>query len=335
MPKYCALIIASLLALTLAACDRLLNQEADFSRGGTELLLEVNTDALRRERLNFVADEMAEALRTADPRIITSGRGVAGETAIIRLRDIDDTERASAALQTIPSASMLSFQVQADGQLLARFTNSAMTEAVHNATTQASSVIEQRLAAIRIRAEVMRVGANRIAVKVPQGADIQRVVAMLTTSGRLGFHLVREVSPLDAAAGDIPPGSILVQPYPGFAHSAEVVERRPRLTGEHLQSVTPFSDPHTGDLAIAFQLNQAGARQFCELTHQHAGERFAVLIDDKVITAPVINEPICGGNGQISGSFTAESARDLALVLSAGGLPAPLTIIETKEIQAD
>jgi preprotein translocase subunit SecD len=81
---------------------------------------------------------------------------------------------------------------------------------------------------------------------------------------------------------------------------------------------------------LSFQLDTEGASKFCQLTREHTGERFAVLIDSRVLTAPMINEEICGGTGQISGNFTAQSARELAAFLNAGGLPAPVRLIEIR-----
>jgi protein-export membrane protein SecD len=113
-----------------------------------------------------------------------------------------------------------------------------------------------------------------------------------------------------------------------------VVERRPRLTGEHLTRANPSTDPQTAEFVLSFQLDSQGRTIFCRITRDYVNQRFAILLDNQVLTAPRINEPICGGSGQISGNFTPESANELALMLRAGALPAPLTVIEERTVDA-
>jgi protein-export membrane protein SecD len=129
-------------------------------------------------------------------------------------------------------------------------------------------------------------------------------------------------------------GTIVAPPYPEIGDSQEVVERRPRLTGENLLRAFPSTDAQTGEYVMSFQLDNRGTRTFCRISREHTGERFAILLDGQVLTAPVIREPICGGSGQISGNFTAQSASELALMLNAGALPAPLTVIDERTVDA-
>ena len=148
------------------------------------------------------------------------------------------------------------------------------------------------------------------------------------------FHMVRNLDPADAAAGRIPAGAMwcsLIR----HRRSAELVERRPRFTGERLTRANPQQDGQTGQIVLAFQLDSQGTRQFCSITRQFTGQRFAILLDNQVLTAPRINEPICGGSGQISGNFNAKSASDLAVMLRAGALPTPLTVVEERSIGAE
>jgi preprotein translocase subunit SecD len=120
----------------------------------------------------------------------------------------------------------------------------------------------------------------------------------------------------------------MVEAYPGFGDSIEVVEERVRMTGEHLERVQPSTDAQTGEFVLAFSFDAEGTRLFCRVTRDHVGERFAILLDNRVLTAPRINEPICGGSGQIAGNFTAQSASELAIMLRAGALPVPLLLID-------
>jgi preprotein translocase subunit SecD len=145
--------------------------------------------------------------------------------------------------------------------------------------------------------------------------------------GSLAFTLVREMPQPRLEIGSLPPGTMIADPYPGVGDRAEVVERRPRIVG-HIESAHASTNASTGEFVLVFRLDPEGRRLFCHVTREHRGQRFAILLDNQVLTAPMINEEICGGIGQISGSFTAQSASELAIMLSAGALPAPLKVIQ-------
>jgi preprotein translocase subunit SecD len=112
------------------------------------------------------------------------------------------------------------------------------------------------------------------------------------------------------------------------------VEKRILVSGADLTDAQPGFDQRTSEPIVSFRFNTRGARQFAQVTQQNVGRPFAIVLDNEVISAPVIREPILGGSGQISGSFTVESANDLAILLRAGALPAPLTIIEERVVGA-
>jgi len=104
------------------------------------------------------------------------------------------------------------------------------------------------------------------------------------------------------------------------------------VSGGDLTDAQPQFDPRTGEPIVSFKFNSSGARKFAQATTENVGQPFAIILDNEVISAPVIREPILGGSGQISGSFTVQSANDLAILLRAGALPAPLTIIEERTV---
>jgi protein-export membrane protein SecD len=181
---------------------------------------------------------------------------------------------------------------------------------------------------------IVRQGDDRIVVQAPGVSDPEMLKSRIGQTALMTFHMVREVSPEDAAMGRIPAGAMVVQPYPNSRGTPEVVERRPRFTGERLVRANPSTDPQTNEFVLSFSLDNEGTRIFCRITREFTGERFAILLDNQVLTAPVINEPICGGTGQISGNFTADSANELAVLLRAGALPAPLTVIDERTVDA-
>jgi protein-export membrane protein SecD len=152
---------------------------------------------------------------------------------------------------------------------------------------------------------------------------------MISQQGLVTFHMVREISAEEAEVGLLPVGAMLVQPLLDGTQP-EVVTRRPEFTGARLVRANPSTDAQTGEFVLSFQFDQEGARRFCRITTEHTGQRFAILFDNRVMTAPRINEPICAGSGQISGNFTAESASELATIMRAGALPAPFRIVEER-----
>jgi len=307
-------------------------------QGGSHLLLEVDVNALRRAHLDDVADQMAGALRDAEPRIRYTGRGVVGDAARVRLVDAADMERARQALRVIArsptgGADILEFTEAEDGLIEARVTPQYMRELSRQAAQQSIEVIRRRIDPTGTsEVSIVRQGDQRIVVQAPGLSDPEQLKRRIGQTALMTFHLVRETSPEEAAAGRLPPGTIYAQPYPTIGDAGAVVERRPRFTGERLVSANPSTDQQTGQFVLLFRLDGQGQRQFCRITTDHTRERFAILLDNQVLTAPTIEEPICGGQARISGNFTAQSASDLAIMLRAGALPAPLTVIEERVV---
>ncbi|MEQ1707053.1 MAG: protein translocase subunit SecD [Terricaulis sp.] len=305
-------------------------------RGGSQLLLEVDVETLRRQQLDNIADQMATALREAEPQIRYTGRGVVGDAARVRVIDPAQIERARAALRPLarsPTAAddILVYTDGADGLIEARMTPLHVRELSRQAAQQSIEVIRRRIDPNGTsEVSIVRQGDERIVVQAPGVTDPEQLKSRIGQTALMTFHMVREVDPQDAALGRIPPGAMIVQPYPTIGNSVEVVERRPRFTGEHLTRANPSTDPQTSEFVLSFALDSEGSRIFCRISREHTGQRFAILLDNQVLTAPTINEPICGGSGQISGNFTAQTANELAVMLRAGALPAPLNIIEER-----
>lgn len=312
-----------LMAATLAACDRVMeaarSAAAPIDDSGAYLVLELDTSAIIRDQLERASESMASALRDASPSIRYNGRGVLGDAARIQLVDPADLPRAREALQ--PLATTLVLRDQEAGLIEARLTPAALDAGRVSLVTESVAVLQMRVAYFQL--SVAPLGANRIIVRAAGTTFPEGALSALTTTAQLRFHLVREVDPMEG----VPPGAMVAQPLPGVGEHVEVVAIRPSLTGARLRSARATNDTHSGEFALAFELDDEGRRQFCNITTEHTGERFAILFDNQVMTAPRINEPICGGSGQISGNFTAQSASDLATILNAGELPAPVTVL--------
>ncbi len=306
-------------------------------RGGVHLLLEVDTTTLQRQQLENIADQMGQALRDAEPRIQFSGRGVVGDAARVRVapENLEAARRALRDLARSPTSQneILTFSEGADGLIEARMTPANLREISRQAAQQSIEVIRRRIDPTGTsEVTIIRQGDDRIVVQAPGLSDPEQLKARIGQTALMTFHMVRQMDEADAAAGRVPAGAMAVQPYPGIGDGPELVERRPRFTGERLTRANVSQDGQTGEIVLAFQLDSQGTRQFCSITRQYTGQRFAILLDDQVLTAPRINEPICGGSGQISGNFTAQTASELALMLRAGALPAPLTVIEQRAV---
>jgi preprotein translocase subunit SecD len=311
-------------------------------RGGSQLLLEVDVATLRQKQLENIQDQMLQALREARPQIRARRGGLEGDIARVRLLDPADLERAMRLMgdvsrsQTTAGGDVLDINQTPDGVIAATMTEAHLRELSRQAAQQSIEVIRRRIDPDgTAEVAIARQGDDRIAVQAPGVTDPEQLRSRIGQTALMTFHMVREVSPEEMAAGTIPPGAMLVQPYPGVGDRPDVVERRPQFTGERLVRASPSTDSQTGQFVLAFGLDSEGTTRFCRITRENTGRRFAILLDNQVLTAPTINEPICGGSGQISGNFTAETANELALMLRAGSLPAPLSVIEQRSVTAE
>jgi preprotein translocase subunit SecD len=313
---------ACALILLIAGCDQM---PWGRNQPGSTLVLEVNGEALRKEQLEQQSDSAAQTLRTTGPPILLSGHGIAGDAIRFRLADPADAQRAFAAIAAMGGGDILVVSQAADGALEARLSEAYFQSLLAQVANQSVAVLERRVTALSRHATVAIGDDNRLTVHAPGIVD-PSTLESLTVRGVIGFHLVRGLDPY----GEVPATAMVAQALEIYGGDAEVVERRPRLTGANIDDARPTVDPSSRELALAFRLDQQGARVFCRITREHTGDRFAILLDNQVLTAPVINEPICGGSAQISGNFTKGSAEELAVILIAGALPAPLKEIELR-----
>ncbi|MDX2233448.1 MAG: protein translocase subunit SecD [Hyphomonadaceae bacterium] len=313
-------------------------------QGGAYLLYQVDVAALEKQQLDGVVDDMVRVLREAEPRILQTGRGVAGNAARVRLVNPADGQRALALLDrelATPintgglgnSEKRLNFTLQPDGTIEGRFSAAMLDQATRQAVDQSREVIMRRIDPGGVsETSVQRQGADRIVVQAPGEQDPETLKRRIGQTARLTFHLLDEtVDPADAAVGRAPPGSLAL-PQDNPAEPVVIVRERALLSGDDLNSANPGFDPQTGEPIVQFRFDQRGTRVFGQVTQANVNKRFAVVLDGRVITAPNINEPILGGSGQISGNFTPESAKELADLLNAGALPAPLAIVEQRSV---
>ena len=186
-----------------------------------------------------------------------------------------------------------------------------------------------------VEPSIQRQGNDRILVQVPGLGDPQQLLDILGKTAKLTFRLVdTSMTAEQALQGRPPPESEIVYGSKAENRQPYLLEKRVIVSGEELTDAQPGFDQRTSEPIVSFKFNTSGARKFAQVTQENVGRPFAIVLDDEVISAPVIREPILGGSGQISGNFTVESANNLAILLRAGALPAKLTVIEQRVVGA-
>ncbi|HYZ34279.1 MAG TPA: protein translocase subunit SecD, partial [Crenalkalicoccus sp.] len=218
---------------------------------------------------------------------------------------------------------------QPDGTVTATLTEAGLNARATGAVEQSVEIVRRRIDETGVSdALIARQGSNRILVQLPGVEDPNRIKDLLGKTARMTFHLLDESA--NPAAPSPPPG---VEFLPGERDGQRyAVRRRVEVDGANLSDARAGQDSRTGEWVVNFAFDSLGTRRFAEVTRANVGRPFAIVLDGKVITAPVIREPITGGRGQISGSFTAKTANDLAVLLRAGALPAPLTVVEERTV---
>ena len=308
-------------------------------QGGSYLLLEVDTSALQRETLNNLIEDVRRSLTQA--RIPFTGLSQVNGTVRVQVSDPAQAAQAQTELQKlvqplVGAAGGADMTVTRNGGLLVLTPAAeAQTAAAASAVTQSIEIIRRRIDELGTREPtIIQQGANRIVVQAPGESDPERLRRVIGQTAKLTFQMVDDSVPADqVAAGRIPPQSVFL-PYDNPANGGELVQRRVLVAGEMLVSASAGFDQF-GASVVNFRFDGQGARRFGDATRANVGRRFAIILDDKVISAPTINEPITGGSGQISGSFTPETANDLAVLLRAGALPAPLKVEQQQTVGAE
>ncbi|AXS40542.1 protein translocase subunit SecD [Breoghania sp. L-A4] len=314
-------------------------------QGGVYLLYEVDRKDYTTKRLRTLVGEVRDALRREEPRIGYTGLAVQGDDAVqLRLRDtarIDDArERLSELLNPLASSvfsgtAVNEFQLTVSDDGLARFTftEEGLAQRVRSVVDQSIEVIRRRIDEMGTTdPSIQRQGEDRILVEAPGLSDPERLKALIGQTAQMTFHMVDSTMAPEQAAQTRPPVGTLLLPSVDDPPQLYLVEENALLTGEDLVDAQATFDQRSNEPVVSFRFNTSGARKFALVTQQNVNRAFAIVLDNEVVSAPVIREPILGGSGQISGSFTVEGANDLAILLRAGALPARLTILEERTV---
>ncbi|MFN7011758.1 MAG: protein translocase subunit SecDF [Allorhizobium sp.] len=310
-------------------------------QGGSHIMLKIEKADIIKERLETTVGDIRAALRDAGIRY--TGLSGVGQQVQVRITDADKVEAAKEALSSLTDpvsvggltgGAIQELTLEEDGTLL-RFnlTDAGIDYRAGSALTQSMEVVRRRVDELGTTEPlIQRQGNDRIIVQVPGLTDPQRLKALLNQTAKLSFHMVDTSMPVTEAINGRPPASSEVlysQDDPAVPY---LVEKRALVSGENLVDAQASFNQQTNEPVVTFRFDSRGAQRFAQATQQNVGRPFAIVLDDQVISAPVIREPIIGGSGQISGSFSVEGANDLAVLLRAGALPATLTVVEERTV---
>ena len=295
-------------------------------QGGSYLLLEVQTEVLMQEELNNISDSIQLIARGLQTNIIN----IISEEDEIQLRFSNNDK-----LEEIREKFKNNYR-----NVNVTINNNTMKIVINEIFKKniKESAIKQSLEIVRKRIDesgtkeplIQRSGKKRILLQLPGIKDPERIKELLGTTAKLTFHMVDDEDTISLKANRAPFGKIIVADF----YNPEIkylVEKKSRVGGENLVDAKASFDPQEGH-AVSFRFDTTGAQKFGEATSENVGKRFAVILDGVVITAPVINTAITGGSGIITGNFTSQEAADLSVLLRAGALPAPLSIIEERSV---
>ena len=317
-------------------------------RGGAHLLTRMDIDELKKDWQLTIIDDVTKRMREA--KIGRTGLGAQGGSVVLRLAKPEDMEAAlktvRAMIQPVGGVAFgagnpdLDIKQTGPDSISITPTEPALVDRVGQAMGTAIEVIRRRLDPDGTKeVAVQRQGSDRILVQQPgveTEPDLQRIRDLLKAAAKMTFHLVHPtMTAEEAKQSRVPPGYKIVPSGERTSGGGdELIEDRPLVTGEQLTGSQPGTDSRTNEWVVNFSFNRTGALAFGRATQANIGRRFAVVLDNKVITAPVIRDAINTGSGQISGSFDAKSATDLATLLRSGALPARLTVEEERVVGA-
>jgi protein-export membrane protein SecD len=309
-------------------------------QGGSYLLLEVDSNYVKKEKLDQVRDDGRRVLR--DAKIGYTGLASRPDSVEVRVKDAD-LQNALTKLRELSqplggllgSSGQRSLEATDAGGGLIRLTvpQAAITDRIRQTIEQSIQIVERRVNQLgTVEPVIQRQGTDRILVQVPGLQDPTRLKELLGKTAKMEFRMVDATVPPDQALQSrVPPDSEVLMSSTS-PKTPYVVKKQVLVSGGDLTDAQPGFDQRSGEPIVSFRFNTSGSRKFAQATSENVGQPFAIVLDNEVISAPVIREPITGGSGQISGSFTVQAANDLAILLRAGALPAPLTVIEERTV---
>lgn len=306
-------------------------------RGGSHLVLEIDTAAMIAERLEITRDDVTNALRKAN--VDTNSIQISNDQVVVSLSDTKDHDGALDALEYLANAqvetprhgSTAEFVITApsDNSIHIALSEQGIRNRVDASAQQSLEIIRSRIDQIGVsEPTIQRIGSDRVLVQLPGVQDPSQVRKLLGSTAKLGFYILADRSRTDKRDSSV----LTLQDKDGQSYH---LHRTPALSGDHLTDAHAGFDPQSHQPVVNFRFDTAGAAKFADITRANVGKPFAIVLDNEVLSAPVIREAITGGSGQISGSFTVGETVTLSALLRAGSLPAPMTVIEERTVGPD
>jgi len=304
--------------------------------GGSQLLLEAETDDVARQRLEAMEELVRGQMRREDIRIAelsTSG----GQLSFLvsepgQLADAERVARAQVSTGGLTGSPEWDLS-RTGNRISMRQTQDGINRAIDEKMGSAREVIDRRINALgTLEPTIIRQGTSRIMVQVPGLQDPEALKALIGRTARLEFKLVSEnVTQEQLQSGRAPPGSQILPYAEGGENARIAVQRRAIITGDQIaDAYQDFNEQ--GQPAVTVSFDGPGSRRFARVTQENVGKPFAIILDNVVISAPNIRQPILGGTASIAGSFTVASANELAISLRSGRLPVELHVIEERTV---
>ncbi|HWT14026.1 MAG TPA: protein translocase subunit SecD [Allosphingosinicella sp.] len=309
--------------------------------GGSHLLLEAETGGVARQRLENMEDIVRREMRSA--RIEIGELSTSDNRLSFLVRNPAQVQEALTLVRAQSQPAGLTGQPDwdvrvADGNRISMTqTGAGLSAAVDQAMDVARDVIDRRINALgTLEPTIIRQGSSRIVVQVPGLQDPEALKALIGRTARLEFKLVDlTATPEQLQSGRAPVGSQIL-PYPeGGATGRIAVQRRAIITGDQIADAQQGFDQTSGAPVVTIRFDGTGSRRFARVTQENVGRPFAIILDNIVLSAPNIREPILGGAAEIEGSFTVETANALAISLRSGRLPVDLTVVEERTVGPD
>lgn len=306
-------------------------------QGGMHLVLEVDAEKALENRISATADSIKDALRKEKIRNVRI-KTPSPFSISVTMPAGDTTDKFNEVFEKEFFSLIKSNEKRMDGAVSfsIKMSDDESGQIKKLAVEQALETIRNRIDQFGVSEPDIRIqGKKRILIQLPGVKDTQRAKEIIGKTALLEFKLLDgSRDPAMALKGGAPRGSEILYQVAGTSSSQQpmLVKKRAAITGTYLTDARVRIDSQFNEPYVAIQFDKKGARIFEKVTGENVNKRLAIVLDNRVYSAPVIRDRIPGGSASITGSFTIEEARDLAIVLRAGALPAPVTIIEERTV---
>lgn len=304
-------------------------------KGGSQLLLEVELNKGIEDRMSGLADDIRKKLRRSN--IGYADMKAKGDEVLFVIRHVEKQAQVFKIIKEIDPQLVVAYEPTTQIFKIS-LSIERLKERKLMMLNQTREIIQRRIDAYgTAEPTILLQGEDRILVQLPGVKEPGRVKELLGTTAKMTFHLVpsQAYENGDYSGPDTIKLPVRVREAGGEQNVTLAIEKNPLLGGENLINAQPTTSHESGQWEVAFELDSVGASKFAEITRNNVGRRFAIVLDNQIITAPVINGAIPGGRGVIQGRFDTEAAHDLALLMRSGALPAPLKIIEERVVGPD